>query len=268
MGPSFKQRDGMYAVVDCTDWLDFRHKISAYLVSLAQRPKVSGEYLFRGQSCSSWPLVTSFDRAHASLSPVEADERYDAMIDLFGRAFTNYGDLTARDISYLNIGTDQPRLGEWEALAQHYGLATRLLDWSHSLYVAAFFAFSSVNSCDTGLVSVWSLLTSSLKRFSDDHLSARLDIYKQNPRHVWQWGAFLRNKSGEHDLVTLFRSNSRFYSKKLQSGYPWLIRFDIPSSCVHEAMDDLNSMRINSMTIFPGIEGVVRWIRSGGDLER
>jgi hypothetical protein len=46
------------------------------------------------------------------------------------------------------------------ALAQHYGLPTRLLDWSHSSYVAAYFAASgALRNDDEGRFAVWALNT-------------------------------------------------------------------------------------------------------------
>lgn len=274
MAPSFKNVDGLFATVDCVDWFDFRQRAHAFLTELPGKRRLSGDYLFRGQSCSSWPLIPSFDRENDTLSPVEADERYERMMAQFRNAFETYGDLSARGPSPLDAASPRPSDSELEALAQHHGLPTRLLDWSHSLYVAAFFAFSKVSDCSSGQVSVWALHTPALKFFSEDHLAARLDPHKSNTRHVFQWGAFLRNKTGELnadkkvDLVQIFRKGSRFYNSKHASGYPALIRFDIPQSAYDVAMDDLNAMRINSMTIFPGIDGVVQWIRTGGTVSR
>lgn len=266
MVPSFKSHNGLVASVDCLDWGDFQQKVHDYLVKFPKRQKISRDYLFRGQSCSSWPLVASYDRLNLTLSPADADEKYDRMMTEFARAYENYGDISSQGVSYLNIAAGSPNPTELEALAQHFGLATRLMDWSHSLYVAAFFAFSKLSECESDLVSVWALHTPTLAHFSKDHLVARMDAYKANTRHLWQWAAFLRNRTPDPDLRTLFSAGSRYYDKRLAAGYPALIRFDIPSSEVERAMDDLHAMRINSITIFPGIEGVVQWIRSGGSL--
>jgi hypothetical protein len=262
MAPSFKHRDGIVAAVDCVDWFDFRQKAQHYLVDFPKRPRLSGEYLFRGQSCSSWPLTPSFDRENVGLSPAQRDDLYEEMMAQFKKAFETYGDLSSRGLSYLNLPHQGMSDTEVEALAQHFGLPTRLIDWSHSLYVAAFFAFSNTSACTSGMVSIWTLTVDSLKLFSADHLIGRLDGYKNNSRHLWQQGAFIRNKTNESDMRQLFAGTSTYYPKSLVSQYPKLIRFDIPATEFDVAMDDLNSMRINSMTIFPGIEGVVQWIRS------
>lgn len=274
MAPSFKERDGLFAVVDCVDWLDFRHKAHTYLAEHSPHKKMFGEYIFRGQSCCSWGLTPSFDRDYRELAPAEADRRYESMMQQFRRAFDTYGDLSAGDVSHLNINSNNLNDGDLEALAQHYGLPTRLLDWSHSLYVAAFFAFSCVDQCDTGLVSVWALDRKALQLFSPDHLMLRLETHKANTRHVFQWGAFVRNRAnarnraGNLDLVELFRAGGTWYNRRHEADYPALIRFDFPKDEIEIALDDLNAMRINAMTIFPGIDGVVRWIRTGATMLR
>jgi hypothetical protein len=80
-------------------------------------------WLFRGQADSSWDLKPSVYRDY---SPQQ--ERY----------FTNEFRVRAR--SRYNACPANNDYSGWLALMQHYGLPTRLLDWTYSPLVAAFFA--------------------------------------------------------------------------------------------------------------------------------
>ncbi|MEL7253498.1 MAG: FRG domain-containing protein, partial [Pseudomonadota bacterium] len=220
------------------------------------------KYLFRGQGCSSWGLVSSFDRKFAEHSPAELDALYSKRMHLFEKNHAIYG-----NISKDTRGIRLPRADEQsehtiEALAQHYGLSTRLLDWSYSVYVASFFAFSGTLNSSTGMVSIWALDSDAFGSFSTDHLEHLNDFYEQNVRNLWQMGSFSRNRTTIHNLEDLFRKSSK-HAKIEADDMPKLVRFDIPIESEFAAISDLSMMRISSMTIFPGIEGVVKWIEEG-----
>lgn len=86
-------------------------------------PAPDKRWLFRGQADTRWNLAPS---VHRGYSPQQ--ERY----------LTNEFRVRARS-RYVSCPHGQDYPG-WLALMQHYGLPTRLLDWTYSPLVAAFFA--------------------------------------------------------------------------------------------------------------------------------
>lgn len=85
-----------------------------------------GSYVFRGVSRANWSLIPSIARPRWYVDYHEYDEK--DTFDLF----------KARARRCLTI--EPANDWEWLALAQHHQLPTRLLDWSESPLVAAFFA--------------------------------------------------------------------------------------------------------------------------------
>jgi FRG domain len=247
-------------VVPCADWADFKIRWRGVLSESVNSDRLYNKFVFRGQSCSSWELTSSFDRKYNTLRGKERSDRYAIVLATFAKNLLAFAE---RDAAVLlgrspSVADDSSEL---EALAQHHGLPTRLIDWSMSVYVAAFFAFSQVQKCRTGLVSVWALSTRFVEEEADKaHLELHKDFYPRNSRQLWQLGAFLRNKTQISDLSKIFESPQDFVRSAALRGPPALFRFDIPAAGEAAALDDLEMMRINSMSLFPGIEGVVRWL--------
>ena len=86
-----------------------------------------------------------------------------------------------------------PDLYETAALAQHYGVPTRLLDWTHDLCVALHFAFRDANGKD-GSLAIWALnkeylssLKPTVKRTNVEFITPH---YASNPNLNAQQGLF------------------------------------------------------------------------------
>lgn len=89
-------------------------------------------FVFRGQANARWELVSSLERAfQQSGSKVYSLENTEYwMIHDFSKKYHLYADHFPKVANSF----------EWMALMQHYGGATRLLDFTESLYVAAYFS--------------------------------------------------------------------------------------------------------------------------------
>ena len=103
-------------------WADF--------VDLVQKEFSAPCWLFRGQSDARWGLQSSFERAYKTIDP----ELWAAVEQYSMEAFR--GRLHLFDSNPPSEGDAL----EWLALMQHHGAPTRLLDWTRSPTIAAYFA--------------------------------------------------------------------------------------------------------------------------------
>ena len=100
---------------------------------------------FRGHSNSEWPLVPSAHRRHPILETQFA-QQFRLRAPPMSQQCPAHADTAA-----------------WLPLMRHYGLPTRLLDWSESILVAAYFAANDSSEHDR---TVWVLSPSGLNSTS------------------------------------------------------------------------------------------------------
>jgi hypothetical protein len=114
----------VYKVINPKTWDNMRNLVS----------QMTGQWAFRGQTKESWGLSTTLERAIFTGEHIDnADligEKEKLILWEFKRRGHHYLSSVPADTQHL----------EWLALIQHYGGVTRLLDFSYSFYVAAFFA--------------------------------------------------------------------------------------------------------------------------------
>lgn len=130
---------------------------------------------FRGQASSDWPLETTLTRT-ALQCQCPADR-------LNHREYWMQRQFERRAFDYLQ-GQPLPATKiDWLSLMQHYGSPTRLLDFSHSFYVAAFFAMETAS----GDAVVWCVNHHMLGRILANRMgvdTSKENLDHRNSRHI------------------------------------------------------------------------------------
>ncbi len=229
-------------VVKCHSWSDFKMKIFDELFS--GEPFIRGKYIFRGHRSSDWELVSSFDRWMGDVEVSDRSEKFKVLLDYFLYYLKDFSEFKVfREDEFALL-----------ALAQHYGLATRLLDWSYSPYIASFFAFSEAISSDIkeGYSCVWALNTdSTIWKIENGAHIIKNDILIKNERLRNQDGCFTRMNAPFDSLeeyVATFK-NPRDVA---------LVKFEMPILEAPHVLADLEAMGISYEKVYPEIEGVIK----------
>jgi hypothetical protein len=233
-------------------WSEFK---SAFARDLANHDWLPpGRYVFRGQQSAGWALTSGFDRAYRHIPPVD---RYQVATRLL-KEFQSMLDAYHMPEARLGVANDPSGTQlELMALAQHYGLPTRLLDWSRSPYVAAFFAFSDLliagELTDEARVAVWALDTQSTMWSAELGAQVVSVPTRIDPR--------IRNQGGVFTVCVGTVGSLEEYHNQAAPRQPALYQFSVPREQATIALRDLNAMDINHARLFPGYDGCVRAAR-------
>lgn len=252
-------------------------------VEFVKNPRLSWPTLiYRGHGNADWKVESTLDRLEkryptkpnlSGSNPPEFDvPRVDRKTQL--RRFKEFArGRLVRDIP----GSDD----EWWALAQHHGLATPMLDWTYSPFVALYFAFE-METCHCGNKlsepkerAVFALAHHLvLENVKDKGIAPRpfVPTSHANYRLTNQGGLFLRmpdnedigfNVDLELYLETYFKTETYEEPKAGGKGnlHPRAIlqKFIIPNNNRVECLRFLDYMNINRSSLFPDLDGSARY---------
>jgi hypothetical protein len=171
----------------------------------------------------------------------------------------------------------------WLAVGQHYGLPTRLLDWTYSPYVALHFATSDLRQMDQdGLI--WCVDVDETKSFLPGELAGLLDAegaYVFTTEMLQRVAArledledlpgefvvFLEPPSldarivNQYALFSLMSSPDAMLDDWLRKHSATFRRIIVPAAVKWEVRDKLDQANITERVLFPGLDGLSRWLR-------
>ena len=221
--------------------------------------------IYRGAADKNWQLVPSLNRVCGHDLTLEQS--------VF-RSFRKYG--------YADLAQYE---GFWQLLpvAQHYGLPTRLLDWSYSPLVAAHFATEDIDAYDCD-GAIWCVDAAEMKKNLPVRLRNRLDAARSNIFSIGMLEKEMRNFedmralsdkpfallfepafmldriANQYALFSVVSDPAVMLSEILDQQKIDCYKIIIPREVKLEIRDKLDYINVSERMLYPGLDGICRWI--------
>ncbi|WP_031526494.1 FRG domain-containing protein [Dyadobacter crusticola] len=207
-------------------------------------------FIFRGQRINA-PLVPSIARYHQGQDIKAIEKRM--LLDLKRR-----GKLLLPD----TIGE------EWELLilAQHYGLKTRLLDWSSNPLVALYFAICDIDDSETPSF-VYLFRGYNDQVIDKDELTGGTTL--DSPFEIQELKVLRPSLNNERIIAQSGWFTVHPYSEEKCGFVPMqfdedvkvnVTEFTIPPGLKRELMEHLDMLGFNAQTLFPELAGLCHYL--------
>lgn len=225
-------------------------------------------WAFRGQEDASWPLLSSLSRHLFGFLPEKSlwQAREARSIRVFRRKAHNYLS------NPYSIDDDLRCL----AMIQHHGGATRLIDFTKSPFVAAFFALEksqqdvAIFALNTPLL--WSAAPNSSPTMTRDVIDPRINgnmekfFYHNKNDILWvgepeNMDSRLVAQSGTFVVPGVLDKSIDQILQNYCATQDIIKKIVLPQSIRQEGLYALYRMNITNATLFPDLEGLAKSIR-------
>jgi hypothetical protein len=251
--------------VRVTSWKDLQDKLFADSYN-EELGRYRSRYAFRGLSDADYRLETALIRMRGDYARLERH---------LLRNFKKY--------AHRNV-VERDSVWNWLAVAQHYGLPTRLMDWTVSPFVAMHFATANIEKYDVD-AAIWAVHYVRTHRLLPDRLREQLNAEGANVFTVELLSRSVETleelaRISEDDVVVFFEPPSiddrivnqfAFFSMMSDPTAlldDWLERHPgigrkivIPAGLKWEIRDKLDQANITERLLFPGLEALSRWLK-------
>jgi hypothetical protein len=241
-------------------WEDFIKCVN----NLTWEAEIRNGYYFRGQPCADWGLESSLARLTKGLIRDYNDKAYgidSLLLDSFRIKTRSF-------LSTHNLPPDED-IVNWWIIMQHHHAPTRLLDWTASPYIAAYFAAVENLECD-GVVwgfsktifemyaneNKWKLPASGtlefLKQFKDTNALFPITGAILPERMIIQQGMFTLCSNIGTDYADVIEE----ICQKMHTSEYGYFKIIIPKEIKRQVLGHLYYANISAASLFPGIDGI------------
>jgi hypothetical protein len=274
---SFLKRTPFYSklIKDKTNYLEIDIGSVEEFINFIMILRDKAHWSFRGQRDESWPLGIHIER-FSKPCKLNRDDYLTHIFNQFKRRCVEH--------TGLFVPSPPPENDEWRWLfyAQHYGLQTRLLDWTSNPLVALYFAVENIFSIkEDSIGTVWALavdkdhikLWNQLNEENDKNFNTpqnALNYAKEDPDYSW----FMVNPP--FNIPRVSRQSARFSfhadqdiksidSQPRRNSDEVLFKIILRNKVGNPSkkiLKQLGVMNINHASLFPDPSGLAQFINS------
>lgn len=216
-------------------------------------------WMYRGQRLAEWSLESSLERAFSAAirHRAEAD-----LVHRYQQALDNYvpqGQMPACRLDLLGS-------------MQHHGAPTRLLDFTRSPYVAAYFAVEDVEPNETCVI--WAINEGACRSLAEGRIGQQVwnwvyesDDWEPHPVVAPAGPVKLSERQIAQQSLFLFQGNvNRSLPDNMRHTFgdqllDHVVCYAIEGKCRGEILRDLRLMNITRASLFPGLDGFARSLK-------
>jgi hypothetical protein len=240
-------------------WVEHRFEdVPDFLRQVRRYP--SDRWIYRGQANANWDLKPKAGRKeyfYPRWKKKKPQEEKYWDLDRFRTWWV-------QAIAYSQTIADSGYALEYLGYAQHYGLATRLLDWSGNPLVALYFAAETPPEDDGAVFCYHCADSLSVDEYEDiPDLERIKDVSQYNPRPI-------ARRLLAQDAVFTFHPEpevalspgppaSECHAEFLPDGVN-LVRFLVPSKAKAPILKELSDIAVHRKSLFPDLEGLSHFL--------